>query len=379
MNYMRLLYILINFLFVLKYSIRVGIISTYAMDKSYLFPVVTAGCCVVYLIFSSLLIFNIHKLPKINRKKSMVLMTLGLVILTVAQLSINPGILMVDRWSAIHNFIACLFNGEYPYGAVTHLGGHGSPFPVWQFFHIPFYLLGDVALSFIPVTVFLLWTIFKLYGQQTTFRIFLLLVFSPAFVYEVIVRSDLITNFLLVMAIINCFIYYKVTLKTHPWLVAVIAGLLMSTRLSVATVLIIYFLAEYIQLKWSQKVMVPLVSILVFVLTFLPLFFWDVTFFSVSTKNPFILQSRQGNFTDILWIVPLLMVCALQYKKKIDYYRNTAIFLFLFVSLIFIHNMWNKNNFDSLFTSFYDITYFDMALPFCLIPLVCRDGRLSDC
>lgn len=63
------------------------------------------------------------------------------------QYLIDPYQIQVDRWSAIHNFINYLVHGRYPYMAPTHLGGYGSPFPVWQFLHIPFYYLNNVGLS----------------------------------------------------------------------------------------------------------------------------------------------------------------------------------------------------------------------------------------
>ena len=75
---------------------------------------------------------------------------------------IDPYSIKVDRWSAIHNFLTCLLAGEYPYAAQTHLGGYGSPFPVWQLFHLPFYLLGNVGLSLIVAVIIFAYSVWLL-------------------------------------------------------------------------------------------------------------------------------------------------------------------------------------------------------------------------
>jgi len=74
----------------------------------------------------------------------------GIVVVVISQitmLSLAPRMAFdVDRWSAIHNSLVALFNGEYPYNAVTHLGGEIGGFPGLFILALPFTLLGEEGL-----------------------------------------------------------------------------------------------------------------------------------------------------------------------------------------------------------------------------------------
>ena len=99
----------------------------------------------------------------------------------------------MDRWSALYFPIKNLLNGIYPYIAQTHLGGNASPFPIWQLFHIPFYILGNVGLSFFFVLALFLWSIYRQWGYVCFLATSMLVFTTPALWYEVAVRSDYIT------------------------------------------------------------------------------------------------------------------------------------------------------------------------------------------
>lgn len=359
---MRILYIVVNLLFVLKYSLRI----------SSLFALVATVC---YLIFAVGLLFGLKRIPEMKGRMMIIIIFFFILLAVIGQAIFDPEKLQVDRWSAIDHFIGYLLAGQYPYAATTHLGGYGSPFPVWQVFHIPFYLLGNVALSFVPVTALLVWSIYRLFGGGNALRFFLLLICSPAFCYEVLVRSDLMTNFMLVLAIINMFLLYHIRLKEHPWTVAVIAGLMMSTRLSAVIPFAVFFMTEYLyDCDWKKKAAIPLLSLAVFAVTFLPFLLWDSDMLLFFQYNPFILQSRQGNITDFLIFVPALIGLSLTWKKFNTCLLHMAYMLLLLVIVTFVHNMWMYDNWDALFSPFYDITYLNMSLPF-LILSVCTDGN----
>ena len=138
------LYFGINLLFLLKYGLRF----------------ITLFQCILLFIFYVIFILTTqHLIKKIKVRKNYVLFGLStlFILLVVLQFYIDPYSLQVDRWSAIHNFINSLLNGVYPYSAQTHLRGYGSPFPIWQLFHLPFYLLGNVGLSIVFVTAVMLY------------------------------------------------------------------------------------------------------------------------------------------------------------------------------------------------------------------------------
>ena len=197
-NLSLILYLSINSLFVLKYGQR-------ALPLSIVSVILGLYWVTVALVFK----LRVKLTRFLNFKAQLCIIIATLIILACGQNLIDPFTIKVDRWSAIHNFLYNLFHGIYPYSAHTHLGGFGSPFPVWQIFHIPFFLMGNVGLSFILGTILFLDSIRRQFNREITFQCFIFLLISPAFIYEVVVRSDLITNFLICAAIIVYFYKYN--------------------------------------------------------------------------------------------------------------------------------------------------------------------------
>ena len=353
--YCLLMFLGINSLFLLKYGLRILPLSVVIM---------------VVLAYSGL----IYALIKVSQRLSIRLLVIVAIFLlftlTVAQCSINPYELNVDRWSAIHNFLYNLFDGQYPYAAQTHLGGYGSPFPVWQVFHIPFYLIGNVGLSFLVGVALFFDSIRRIFGSQQALTALLFLIISPAFVYEIMVRSDLMTNFLVSAAIILYFHYYHITFDKHCLLLSVIIGLMASTRLSILIPFGIYFLKDFVRTGYRRQILSLAIILIVFILTFLPFLLWNGEMLLFFEYNPFVLQSRQGHLVDFLLFIPLGIWMALSWRGYICRYAlHTACLMVVLVAVTFVHNMYLNDNWNQLFESAYDITYFDMALPFLIIAI----------
>lgn len=359
-NLSLILYLSINSLFVLKYGQR-------ALPLSLVYCILGLYWVTVALVFK----FRERLTRFMSFKAQLCIIIAALILLACCQSLIDPFSIKVDRWSAIHNFIYNLFHGIYPYSANTHLGGYGSPFPVWQFFHIPFFLIGNVGLSFILGTILFLDSIRRQFNKEISFQCFVLLFISPAFIYEVLVRSDLITNFLICAAIITYFYKYNITLSRNLILVGVITGAMASTRISTLIPIIIYYFPEFIKLKLKKQLIFSLIVVSVFLLTFLPFLLWDGEMLLFFEYNPFVLQTRQGNPIDFLLFVPLGIYLSLSCKDNIKkYFFNTSCMLTFFVLITFVHNMYIYENWDQLFEPFYDITYFNMALPFLILSAV---------
>ena len=357
------LYSSINVLFILKYGQRIASVQE------------TVGASILYITVVAGMLWGLDTLTK-RMSKSLVYLLMGIMIvgLVILQMHFDPYALKVDRWSAIHNFLQYLLNGEYPYAAQTHLGGYGSPFPVWQIMHLPFYLLGNVGLSFVFFLLLFTDAIRRTASLRDATVAFLLLILSPAFLYEVSVRSDLISNFLLCATILMYLHHYRMTLEKNWVLIAVICGLMMSTRLSIAVPFIVYFLYEF--LNWKQtreKIAFPCLIILVFALTFLPFVLWNGEMLFFFEYNPFVLQTRQGICIDYILIMAICMVASLWLKSRWDYYMLTsAICLLTLVAVTFVSNMYIYDCWSELFDSRFDITYFNMALPFAIAALACK-------
>jgi hypothetical protein len=356
------LYLIINCLFVAKYSSRV----------TAFYPV----CIVAYILFAIIVywLLNTKQYTLIDRKiKTGVFSCFSLIggigILLFLYL-INPYTIQVDRWSAIQAFLQYLFSGKYPYAAISHLGNYPSPFPVWQFFHIPFYLLGDIGygmlFSFILLALSLVWGI-KQKGKAL--RYITLLLISPAFWYEVTVRSDMMYNAIIVFLFV-CWLYKKkITIQSNTIFVGIFCGLLLSTRFFVIIPLFLYFFNNYCKADIKHKFIFPLIIIGTFLLTIIPFAIWNFNAFFFFHYNPFILQSRQGSPMEMLLLVAILIPLSLKWKTINDYMAYSSILLFSTVAIAFLYRMVTDHLASSLFSRLYDISYFNMSLPFIIATL----------
>lgn len=348
------LYFLINALFITKYLMRISL------------PV-TLLALSAYLIIGLLLPRLAARIQHVG-SRSLWFAILGFIlVLAGMQYLIDPYQIQVDRWSAIHNFINYLVHGRYPYMAPTHLGGYGSPFPVWQFLHIPFYYLNNVGLSLFAVLAFTLYTVKRLYGNRATLCFLACLLYSPAFLYEIFVRSDLMANFLLVLAVINLLLIKQAGLSTRPVLFSLLLGMLLSTRLAVAIPFFIFLLRPFLSLNLRRKTSFLLGIFLTFSLTFLPFLLWDMKSLLFFEYNPFVLQTRQGSLSGILLLIPVMIYLAFSWQdNRRRLYGNIGYGLFLLTAVTFIINMATSGNYR-LFSPTYDISYFSMSLPFIII------------
>ena len=354
-----LLYILINTLFVEKYVSRVT-------SLHWIFAIAYIVGVVGFLWVIR------HYSPKCKHpfKWFLALLIIFSCIAGILQLSIDPLTLNVDRWSAIHNFLSGMFCGHYPYGQQTHLGGYGSPFPVWQILHIPFYALGNVGMSIIIVTILFLWTLYRLYSPKVALVAGILLCISPAFWYEIAVRSDLITNIMLSALIAEWLVHKNVKLINNVIGLAILVGLTLSTRLIAVIPLCVLYGYEFLQLSWKKQSLFLLIILSTFTLTMLPFALWQGSTLLFFEYNPFVLQTRQGSFLVLLIFacgaigVTIWMHGRMNYRTII-----TGLLLTSLVVMSFVEKMWKENLWTELFSSTFDITYLSVALPFYILHL----------
>lgn len=350
------LYLFINSLFILKYGLR--LLPWY---------VVIAACIVYGVIIAISCRYILPKLSTLTiyRGTALVAIFICLGFIVAFQYLPDPMTIQVDRWSAIHNFLYNLTHGIYPYAAQTHLDGYGSPFPVWQLFHLPFYFMGNVGLSFIAgILLFAHSLSLHMKDKGETIACALLLS-SPAFIYEVLVRSDLMTNFMVSMSILLYCIHYRLTIQKNPVLLGIIIGLLMSTRLSAVIPFCIYYFYDLYHSKHHSQLLFITITVFTFCITFLPFLLWDKEMLLFFEYNPFILQTRQGHLTDFLLFIPLgILLAYWQQKEQNRFFLAIAFMLFALVVITFTHEMFINNSWLELFEPTFDITYFGMALPF---------------
>ena len=352
-----ILYIAVCYIMACKYSMR-------ATEH---FGYVSMSYAVILALVT--LLFNRRK-TIISRHSEAIFWSMAVIMavaMAAVQYHFDPMQNQVDRWSAIANPLTAMFSGQFPYSAQTHLGGYASPFPVWMVFHIPFWALGNVGLSEIFTALLFVISIKAAYGSQAGIKATVLLALSLNLWYETAVRSDLISNFLLLASFINLLICKKITFSKYPFMLAAIAGLWLSTRISTAFPLFIMFFPFWLRLSAGRKVSTLLIAAAVLCLTFLPFALWDWHELFYAENNPFSLQSRQGRPADSLLLLAVAVIMALKWKGN-----NKMLMLFSAIMLILVpvlaygHNMYVYGNWTDIFNSAYDITYLDASLPFCI-------------
>ncbi|MCI4442408.1 MAG: hypothetical protein JHC39_02785 [Lentimicrobium sp.] len=296
----------------------------------------------------------------------------GIMILAIAGILIyiQPLTIRVDRWSALTYFWDYFFRGEYPYSARTHIGvmNYPSPFPVWQVLNLPFYLMGDVGIGlifYLIVIAFVVQSYFKSYRKS--FYFFILILLSPGYWWEVIVRSDSLNNAWFVFMLIIWFEKSKITIANNFILIAILSGLVITTRLTAILPFTIYFFRPYLNLNLKRQILFPVLVLIVSFLAFSPFIFWDTNTWIFFTRNPFMSQADKGYWSILLISVIAGIFMALRWKNKEQFFYYTSLFVFVFIALSQI-GLYIRSDFSPNFItgSICDISYFNLFLPWCL-------------
>lgn len=303
-------------------------------------------------------------------------LTFGILLLIISGIvfllvSIDPYSVRVDRWSAVTFFLDSLLQGNYPYAAHTHVSSSNfpSPFPIWYVINFPFYLLGDVGyglIAFIIATTILVWNLLKSY--KGTFLFLLFFALSPAYWWEVLVRSDSLSNAFLVFGMIVWFYTRGFTLKENFLTAVVICGIAAATRLSAVLPLALFFFKPYTGLDLKHKIFFPAVILLFVFIAFSPFIFWeDGIFFQ---RNPFMSQTSVGSSYILLSMVILGIFMALRIDNLGKFFLLVQVFMFVFILASQIGLIVTRGIQGSIFAdSTYDISYFSLLLPYAVIGL----------
>ena len=188
-----ILYFGINNLFLYKYGIRQNAINIYAL----------------LILFNVLSVFIIFFLKKIEINESFLKIAFWCIVISffcftiVLNIKVGGSNLNVDRWSAMSVSIKALLENNYPYTELDHLNQGSSNLPSLFIIGLPFYLLGNIG--FIQSFSFLFYT-FLIYktikSPKARLAGILLLITSIFYLWEIYVKSDLMSNFIFILGFI---------------------------------------------------------------------------------------------------------------------------------------------------------------------------------
>jgi len=286
---------------------------------------------------------------------------------------IDPYTIQVDRWSATSFFLDALRDGVYPYGVHTHVSetNYPSPFPLWHYLNLPFWLIGDVGwiqVFFLLVFLICVYRYFK--SWRALLGVLLILYLSPAYWWELVTRSDGLSNALLVCSCLLVIERRAITMDKQWWVLAIIAGCLASTRLSAIIPVALYLFRPWLEANWKQQLgFIGIAALIVFGF-FAPYIFWDTESWIFFQRNPFMSQTSPGT----PWILGVMVLVAMgiAYKKTSFYYYlcTTSVFMFAFMLFTQLGVIYKSPEPVTLFDICCDISYFTLAVPYAIIALV---------
>lgn len=354
-----LLFILVNSLFIYKYGVRQELINP-------LFIIIAYPFCLFLLLF----IAGSIRIPHRYLDRLYAGLVIILFLFSVAvNLHVDGAALNVDRWSALDSAISSLLNGQYPYMATDHLGGRSSHLTTLLLIGIPFHLLGDVGYLQSFSFLFFAWVIRKTISNRRARIVGIMLLWlSVSWLWELWVKSDLMSNFLIVTGII-C-LWQKGYPANQPGKIAflgALSALMLFTRMVVVIPLLLFLLKGFSGSSLRGKI-IFLGSSLV---TSLLLVFMVMKDYPggglLAEYNPLILQS--GQLPMAVGVMSVIITIPFAYKvtsqKRLINY--SVLLLSVPVIISFAISMVRYGFGGIINDSAFDISYFNIFIPFLII------------
>lgn len=354
-----LIYIIVNSLFVLKYGEKYGI----SLLGLYVVGIVSIGilyCKVEFKDFFYKYLFWI-------------LVFLFFTVSVYLNYKVDGYSLNVDRWSAMEVGIKAMLSGEYPYNIPDHMGRESSNLPMLIILGIPFYLIFG-SVGYLQSFIFLFFSylivkVFKNYKERLALLIILFL--SPSYLWEVYVKSDMFSNFVVVLGFI--FLMWNNFIKENKlklgW-ASVLTGLVFLTRLSAVIPIILLLFKKFYQFSIKEKINFALI----FTLTLsgvLYLFFHNASSFDlIFEHNPLTIQGAKQPLILSLSYIILALILSFKIKSFSDVIYWAGVLLFICVFAPFVMFLVQYGYDDVVINSSFDLSFFNMSMPFVLMSIV---------
>ncbi len=349
------IYALISALFVLKYASRITPHAwIFAILYGFIAPAIACN-------LPNLIPASFRRIPSI--RTYIVFVIFLSVFFIVVMLQFDPQTIRVTRYSALNEWITLLLQGQYPYGASSDPSG----FPFLFILALPFYFLGDTG--YLQIIGFILFCVLVYYRYSDDWknmvRSTLLLIACPLFWYELVVRSELLFNMVIIIAFLT-FLELRLMKKRQRGLfwIGIVGGLLLSTR-GIVLLPYVAVMVWIVRMGMLQKKSFPIAIFIGFGLTLLPFLAWDWGTFMQS--GPFSIQTAYLPVWIIIIAVIVCFVIGWKAYNLRQVYAFTGIVLFgvALASLVFIVTIFSWQ--DAIFRDAFDVGYFAFSLPFILL------------
>jgi len=301
-----ILYLTINSLFIYKYGARQSFVNVYVL--LFLYP----------LFIISILYFFRKTFFKESFFRSLFwISALLFAIVTIAiNYKVDGHLLNVDRWSAIDVSVNAVLNGQYPFSIPNHLNQYSSNLPSLIFVGLPFYLLGDVGYLQSFAFLFYIFVIYKVFATyKIRFLGLFLLVCSTSYLWEIYVKSDLMSNFIFVLGFIVLWHkYYSKELFKKPVLLGVIVSFIAFTRIPTIIPLILFLFKGFIKTSYKNRLYFLISSISVILISTFIVLKNCPSIDVLRNYNPLILQGNKSPF--LVNLISILLPLYFSFKVK---------------------------------------------------------------
>lgn len=279
--------------------------------------------------------------------------------------SIDPSTIQIGRGPALIEWNELFLSGHFPYEAGTKPSG----FPFLFLLATPCYLLGEVGLMQLIGLALFAWILYNWYSSDSSdrFSVLLLLAAAPIFAFEVCVRSDLITNAIILLAAL------EVTRRYHAWpnrFTPIWIGLLLGVCASTRGIFVpAYMIALPLTLRQHNvKYALMLLGSAVtgFTLTLLPFAMQNWEYFW--SYGPFSVQMVQIPAELLATALAIALVGGFTVKTFRSAYLLIGALLFSIVMIKMAMSLISHGIAETIeFDNYFDLAYIGFALPFVLL------------
>jgi len=198
--------------------------------------------------------------------------------------------------------------------------------------------------------------------------VLLLILLALSYFWEVIAKSDLMSNCILLLVFISFWEEkFKGNLFKKKYLLALIIGFFLLIRSIVIKPLTLFLFSEFVQISWKIKIsfffyfvfFVILISLLI--LISLP----DISF--RKEHNPFNHQTRYASKFLIAISLISTFVFSFRVKKSSDIFLYATYILGGLMLVPFILNCIEEGFYDNFYGNLFDISYLSMVIPFVIL------------
>jgi len=357
------IYALANALFVYKYSARLTIN-----------PLLASFAYVILLILLFVVLYRNQalKIPiAIQRRLFIAFVLLCAIALAVVMRQFDPGQFRIGRYNALHDWISRLLDGQFPYASTANPSG----MPFIFVLALPFYFLGDLGLFQIFGFLLFAAAVYKrsFNNLQSAFRTVVLLLLAPIFLFEIVTRSELISNIIIIIIYLGVL---EISIpRARPVSLALLgvgAGLLLSTRL-IGALIFGCFLMHLFKRKIGSGILFLIFMAAGFLATLLPFIIWDREAF----MRPLLIQSSYAPAWLIIAALMVSIIAGALARTPKAVYVSIAFTLFSAVAAAFLITVSSVGWASAVIGSGFDISYFGFPLPFLLMSLILPEQEIS--